>query len=139
MFVKRIIVLLLVFSFFFAAKGECNPFEADLKMNQEVSLDNDKLKIKFLRIVEDTRCPIDLECYWSGYAKAEIIVNISKTNYGHHFISNINNESYNLANEISIAKYEIELRFNAVSPPRGKVEVDPKDYKIRLIVTIKEQ
>ena len=84
-------------------------------------------------------------CYWSGYGKAEIIVNIGKTNYGHHFIANINNESYNLTNKISIANYEIELGFNAISPPRGfdaeqrvMVEVNPKDYKIRLIVTIKE-
>jgi len=120
---------------------EGKAFEADLKINGEASLDNNKIKIKFLGIVEDTRCPVGLDCYWSGYAKAEITVSIGKTDYGHHFIANINNESYNLTNKVYVSDYEIELRFDAVSPPRrfGAAEIDPKDYAVHLIVRPEER
>ncbi|MBW1847285.1 MAG: hypothetical protein JRJ27_09130 [Deltaproteobacteria bacterium] len=139
---KKAAILLLIFVLAGTLKGECGSFDTEIKVNQEVSLDNDNLKIKFLRVVEDKRCPEGLDCYWSGYAKAEIVVNAGKVDYGHHFISNINNEAYNLANTISVSGYRIELKFSGIKPSRKfdskkriKIEVNPEDYVIQLFVT----
>jgi len=139
---KKTVILLLIFLLASTFKGECGSFDTEIKVNQEVSLDKDNLKIKFLRVVEDKRCPEGLNCYWSGYAKVEIVVNAGKTDYGHHFISNIDNEAYNLTNVISVAGYRIELKFSGIIPSRKfdsnkriKKEVNPEDYVIQLFVT----
>jgi hypothetical protein len=139
---KKGVILFLIFFFFFTLKGECGSFNTEIQVNQEVSFDNGNLKIKFLRVVEDRRCPEGLNCYWSGYAKVEIAVHAGKVDYGHHFISNINNEAYNLTNTISVAGYKIELKFAGISPSRKfnpkkriKIEVNPEDYAIQLFVT----
>ena len=139
---KKLVIFLLIFLLAVTSQGICASFDTEIRINQEVSLDNDNLKIKFLRVVEDKRCPEGLQCYWSGYAKAEIVVSVGKFDYGHHFISNINNEMYNLTNEISVAGYRIELKFGGISPSRKfdpkerkKMEVNPEDYVIQLFVT----
>jgi len=49
-----------------------------LKVNQTTSLESDSIKIKFLNVTEDSRCPSDVTCVWQGEVK--IFVNIIKNN-----------------------------------------------------------
>ena len=128
---KKAIILFFVLFLVGTSNGECSSFDTEIKINREVSLDNDNLKIKLLRIIEDKRCPKFIDCYWSGYVKAEIVISVGKIDYGHHFISDINNESYNLTNVISVSSYKI--RFAGISS--AKTDVNPDDYVIRLVVT----
>jgi len=139
---KKAVILLIVFSMAYGIKGECASFKTEIKVNQEVSIDNNNLKIKLIRVVEDKRCPEVLDCYWSGYAKVEIGVKVGKVDYGYHFISNINNKAYNLTNEISVSDYRIKLEFLGIKPSkrldnekRIKKKVNPEDYMIQLVVT----
>lgn len=34
----------------------------------------DKIKIKFLSLVEDSRCPTDANCVWAGNAKIKVLI-----------------------------------------------------------------
>ncbi len=45
-----------------------------LKVNQTAELDNDGLKITFLEITEDSRCPTNADCFWAGRVVAEFKV-----------------------------------------------------------------
>jgi hypothetical protein len=45
-----------------------------LKPGQHKTTARSHLKIKFLSVVEDSRCPTDVDCIWAGNAKIKIQV-----------------------------------------------------------------
>ena len=50
-----------------------------LKVNQTISsLESNSIKVKFLNVTADSRCPSDVTCIWQGEVK--IVVNIIKNN-----------------------------------------------------------
>lgn len=53
-----------------------NKTQFQLKVNQTSSLESDNIKVKFLNVTEDSRCPAGVTCIWEGQVK--IIVNIIK-------------------------------------------------------------
>lgn len=51
---------------------EIEPFKIEtvtLKVNQQKTAKMSGLKIKFLGVTEDSRCPTDVQCVWAGNAK----------------------------------------------------------------------
>ncbi|MEM7819315.1 MAG: hypothetical protein QXD48_00620 [Candidatus Aenigmatarchaeota archaeon] len=49
-----------------------------LKIDQVAIIEGESIKIKFLNITEDSRCPSDVVCVWEG--QTTVIVNIMKDN-----------------------------------------------------------
>ena len=47
----------------------------DLALNQRVSVTGESMEIKFLRVINDSRCPKGATCVWEGEANAEIEIN----------------------------------------------------------------
>ena len=45
-----------------------------LRVNGQKTVTADKLKIKFVSLVEDSRCPEDVDCVWAGNARIKIKV-----------------------------------------------------------------
>ena len=112
-----------------------------LKVNEEVSIDEGKLVIHLVRIIEDIRCPADVACIWSGYVKIEITTKVKNLDYGHHFISNIDNEMWNLSSEIKLDKYTIKLNHRGVNPERNHqgdkkaiAEIMQQEYIVELVI-----
>lgn len=56
--------------------SDVNSNQFQLKVNQTASLESDTVKVKFLNVISDSRCPTDVTCVWEGEAK--IAVNIIK-------------------------------------------------------------
>lgn len=53
------------------AKASLNaPFQ--LKFGEVAAIESEELKIKFLNVTEDSRCPSNVECFWRGAATIEI-------------------------------------------------------------------
>ena len=50
--------------------------EFELKINQTANIESENIKIKFLDILEDSRCPSDVQCVWQGQAR--VLVNVEK-------------------------------------------------------------
>lgn len=46
----------------------------DIKVQINKSVTTNGLKIEFVELVEDSRCPVDVECVWAGNAKIKIRV-----------------------------------------------------------------
>jgi len=46
--------------------------EFKLKVGEEVFLRKENLKIKFVSVPEDSRCPVNVDCFWSGNAKVAL-------------------------------------------------------------------
>lgn len=47
-----------------------------LRMGQEVLIADQKLKIKFVSVTEDSRCPKGVDCIWAGNAR--VVVRLTK-------------------------------------------------------------
>jgi hypothetical protein len=43
--------------------------EFNLKVGEEVILQKENLRIKFNSVPEDSRCPVNFDCFWSGNAQ----------------------------------------------------------------------
>lgn len=56
-----------------------NDNQFQMKINQTSSLESDSIKVKFLNVTADSRCPSDVTCVWEG--EARILVNIIKDNH----------------------------------------------------------
>lgn len=103
------------------------PFQ--LKINQIATIKSENLKIKFLNVTSDSRCPADVNCIWQG--EVTIVVNIVKNgqNLGNFSLSSVFNP------EITAKKYSIKLT-NVVSGPvlSGQPIKNP-DYVVKLVVS----
>ncbi|MEM4369044.1 MAG: hypothetical protein QXU88_01820 [Candidatus Woesearchaeota archaeon] len=103
-----------------------------LKFNNTALID-DNIRVKFLRIDEDSRCPSDVLCPWEG--QATIVVNIIKDN------KNLGNFPLTIragGGENLSAKVfdELSIRLIKLEPyPRTDKKITPSDYVATLIVS----
>lgn len=63
------LILTFVFGTFAAAQTSVK-----IGVGKQKTATTDKLKIKFVTMVEDSRCPTDTNCIWAGNAKIKIKV-----------------------------------------------------------------
>lgn len=45
-----------------------------LKRGQQKSAANGEIILKFISVLEDSRCPTDVNCVWAGNAKVEVLI-----------------------------------------------------------------
>lgn len=58
-----------------AKRGDANlDEEFNLKFGEVVLIKNENLKIEFLNVFEDSRCPSDVQCIWTGQVKISLSV-----------------------------------------------------------------
>jgi len=51
-----------------------NASTVQLRLGQQKFVSNGKLTVRFLSLVEDSRCPINAHCIWAGNAKIRLSV-----------------------------------------------------------------
>ena len=52
--------------------------ELQMKVGEQRSADRGRLTVKFVSVVEDSRCPMNARCVWAGNAKIKIAVSKGK-------------------------------------------------------------
>ncbi len=103
-----------------------------LKVNQIFLLESDGIKIKFLNVTEDSRCPSDVTCIWQG--DATILVNIIQNNQDRgNFILTSRAGEQDLAVQFSDA-YSIHVVKVEPIPLSGK-KISPLDYLVTFAIT----
>jgi len=70
-----IFVLLLSVASILSAKS---PETVNVRLGQSKAADRGKLTIKFISVVEDSRCPMNARCVWAGNAKIKVSVSIGR-------------------------------------------------------------
>lgn len=100
-----------------------------LKINQTAVITTENLKIKFLNVTEDSRCPSDVQCVWSGQAKVQINIVNNDRNVG----------TFNLTKrtgyeELSILKIDgYSITLEQVDPyPISTKKIESNGYSITL-------
>lgn len=86
--------------------------------------------VRFIGIAEDSRCPSDVECVWEGNARADLELRVS----GYSPVRFSLNTHAGFTRDTVINGVRVQL-MDVMPYPVSTVKIDPKMYKVRLLVT----
>lgn len=93
-----------------------------LKRGQQKSVVKGDVILKFVSVIEDSRCPEGVNCVWAGNAKIEVLITDKR---GNSKKSIINTTTGPLGDQHN--GYAIYL--NSLTPhPKGNKAINPKSY-----------
>jgi Zn finger protein HypA/HybF involved in hydrogenase expression len=122
------LILTLAFGTFFQAQAQTSQ-DLNLRIGKQRVVTKDKLKIKFVSVVEDSRCAEGMTCIWAGSAKVKIQLTSKKGG------TKIFALSTNLdPKTIKFDGYEVKL--NDLTPaPKTNIRIDPNGYTASFTIT----
>ena len=97
-----------------------------LGLNKQKVVTKDKLTIKFVSVIEDSRCPVGVDCIWAGNAKVQIKAT-DRTGVSKTFELNTQLEPQ----AVTFDSYEIKLA-GLLPHPRANVRINPNRYTATL-------
>lgn len=122
------LILILCVAAFAGGEGRARD-GVEVRQGKERKVEGSDLKITFLAVTEDSRCPDGVKCIWAGNAKVRLSVRNSKDECV-EFELNTNLEP----TVYDFGKYH--LRLANLSPyPSIKGEMKPRDYTATVEVT----
>jgi hypothetical protein len=73
---KIILALILTFAFGGLISAQAQPVrqQQKIQVKKQKKFSSSKLNVKFVEMIEDSRCPKDVDCVWSGNARIKIEV-----------------------------------------------------------------
>lgn len=107
--------------------------EFRLKAGRVVTLDGGGLRVRFVRVESDSRCPVDVDCVWAG--NAEVLVEVGGRGWrGRKTLSLNTNAGPERPGEGSYGRYTLKLV--SLSPqPRSKRKIPAGQYTATLLVS----
>lgn len=99
-----------------------------LRMGEEQAVGGSVVKVVFVRVVEDSRCPIDAICVWAGNAVVELGI---RAGMGPTFPIQLNSTL-----EPQAADWNgVRMTFLELHPaPRAATPTRPEDYVVKIRV-----
>jgi hypothetical protein len=139
---KRISFVLICFLFILPFLTACAgaPGEVEARLGQEFSLPigqeagitGENLRISFEDVIEDSRCPLDVNCIWEGRASIQVQLTYFDTTY-----SVILNEP-GLTDHAEDSFRDYSLSFHLEPYPGEAENISREDYFLRLTVSKQE-
>lgn len=100
--------------------------EFELKLGEKITIGRDKASIEFVDLLEDSRCPLNVNCVWAGNGKVQLRFNTD----------DIQLNTYLQPQEMNLDEVNISLL--SLDPyPEHPRQFDKEDYKVRLLITRK--
>lgn len=104
--------------------------QIELTVNQEKKIPKSELTIKFVSVVEDSRCPVDADCVWAGNAKVRISIKKAKAAWQTFELnSNLPEKA------VKFAGCKIEL-INLDPKPRTNIRINRNGYTATFAVEL---
>lgn len=101
------------------------PTEITLRYGEERLID-DLLRVSFLEVLEDSRCPVDVTCVWAGNARARIGISMGM---GPTFPLELNST----LEPTTVDWSGVRVTLLGVMPePRSTEKIPPEAYSVRL-------
>jgi hypothetical protein len=99
-----------------------------LSIGQSATITEEGLKIKFIEVIGDSRCPQGVQCIWAGEANSLIEITYSGSTYRKVLTQPGASEPA----QTSFSVYEIS--FDLQPYPKAGEEITDKDYRLKLQV-----
>ena len=105
--------------------------EFKLKAGRQVTVKGTKLRIRFVAVENDSRCPSDVTCVWAGNAAVQLQLG---TGRGSKTVTLNTSKSPSFAGETEYRGYKVKLV--DLSPyPRSDRKIVRRDYTATLLVS----
>jgi len=92
-----------------------------VQINKEKRFPKSKLSIRFVELVEDSRCPVDTNCIWAGNAKIKI--RVSRSGRSQELTLDTNGQHQAATAE----GYSIKL-ISLIPAPRSNIRINRNGY-----------
>ena len=135
---KRLILVLILCACFALTVGCTNRAnliqtelrqEFSLSIGQTATITGEDLKVKFVEVVEDSRCPSDVQCPWAG--RVSCVIELTQNSTANKTVLT----QSGLTEGYAIETYELyQLKFRVEPYPQAGKTINKSDY--RLILTI---
>jgi hypothetical protein len=103
--------------------------EVELKIGQTVSIENEPIKIRFVEVVGDSRCPTGVTCVWQGEVTGILDISL----LGESYQKTITQPG--LSGEmVTVAFGEYSIGFNFLPYPEVDKEIKSGDYRLELVI-----
>jgi hypothetical protein len=104
--------------------------EFSLSTGQTASIQGEDLKLKFLEVVNDSRCPNNVVCVWQGQASCLMEITYLES------VQKVTLVQPGLTEEFSQIDFNGYLiQFNLTPYPEAGKEIKKSDYRLQLVVT----
>jgi hypothetical protein len=107
--------------------------EFKLKAGRAVTLDGGALRVRFVRVPSDSRCPVDVECVWAGNAEVLLEAGGSRGR-GQKSLRLNTNASPERPGEGRYGRYTLKLA-GLTPQPRSNRKIGPVEYTATLLVS----
>lgn len=100
--------------------------------DQEALMPTEKLRLRFADVLEDSRCPTQVQCFWTGQAR--IAISVQPNGSGPTTVEfNTNPAPGQTVKSATVGPYSIELQ--SLDPyPQTPDEIAFEDYRATLVV-----
>lgn len=105
--------------------------EFKLKAGRQVTVKGTKLRIRFVAVENDSRCPSDVKCVWAGNAAVQLQLG---TGTGSKTVTLNTSKSPSFAGETEYRGYKVEL-VDLRPYPRSDRKIVRRDYTATLLVS----
>jgi hypothetical protein len=105
--------------------------EFELHVGQRVNLYKTKLSLKFVAVLDDSRCPSDVTCVWAGNARVQVQVSNGRNS---KTLTLNSNTTAPPPSDGSFAGYTVKL-IRLDPYPRSTVKIALGSYVLKLIVS----
>jgi hypothetical protein len=93
---------------------------SEARLGQRVDLGGPRVTV--LRVLEDSRCPMEARCVWAGQVRAEVRIELGPGTTVRELVSNT---------PLPVADGTLEL-LNVMPPTSTQRKIAPKDYRFAL-------
>ena len=131
-----LLAVLLLLLLLAACGGEAGEVKANLgqefslSIGQTASIQDEALKLKFLEVISDSRCPKDVTCVWQGQASCLVEITYLESLYKVTLVQPGLPEE---PSQIDFKEYVI--KFDLTPYPEAGKEIKKNDYQLQLVVT----
>jgi len=99
---------------------------------QEAVFSGNDLSVRFSELLEDSRCPTEVECFWKGQARIAVIVQpTGRPSTTAYFNTNASGEN---VHTVRAGEYSVELRKLEPFPRTPEESISFEDYRATLLV-----
>ena len=107
--------------------------EFEIKAGRVVTLDGGSLRVRFVRVASDSRCPVDVTCVWAG--NAEVLFEVGGSRWRGRKTLRLNTSaSPERPGEGRYGRYTLKL-VGLVPQPHSKRRIAPGRYTATLLVS----
>ncbi len=106
------------------------PETVNLRVGQSKTADHGRVSVKFISVVEDSRCPMNARCVWAGNARIKVAVSV-----GRRRAETVELNSTTKPQTVTIHGYRLSLQ--DLNPQKGQPADWPK-RPIRATVSVEK-